>query len=143
MGRIIRGLIALTFVLGLAVTGAAPAAAQTGSILETEATFNGKDLPVTLTVTYVCTEGISSQVFVFLEQRLSANQSTFGEGVGLNPEACTGSPQTLVIPVQVPVLPPGAPFRKGKATVQVTVFSCNEEFCVPVDSTGPVPIRIR
>ena len=135
--------VAMLFSGALAAAPAVALGADSSAQIAPTAQLEARGAYVIATVQITCPVGDTvSQGYpamLFIQQATS--KTTIATGYGFLPvEACTGSPQSVDVPVLATA--PGSPFRIGPAEATLTGAACDSSFnCVPFNS-GPVTIRI-
>lgn len=118
------------------------------SIQPLSATLVAKGAEVDVTLSFTCPAGLTVGgpfsmpgfgATVSLQQAVSKTQQALGSAF-TNGQACTGQPQTAVVPVLANV--PGPPFRKGPAVASANLQACDANFNCVYAQSGPVTVDI-
>ena len=144
-----RGLLAsISFVAACLATVAVPtiALADASVQINPTATLEAKGAYVVAEIQVVCPLGSTMDPFgqggptMAIEQAVSKSAIASGQGTAHSNTMCTGSAQTLSIPVLANTS--GPPFRKGPAAATVFGQACDASFSCVLFSSGPVTIQI-
>ncbi len=140
-------LVPLVAIVAALMVPAVASAADT-SIQPLSATLVAKGAEVDVTLSFTCPAGLTvgspffmpgSGATVSLQQAVSKTEQAAGSGFSRG-QACTGQPQTAVVPVLATV--PGPPFRKGVAVASANLQACDASFNCVYAQSGPVAIDI-
>jgi hypothetical protein len=150
MRKTIRRFARLVPLIAIAAALMVPtvAFAAATSIQPLSATLVAKGAEVDVTVSFTCPAGFTlgspflgmpGGPMVSLQQAVSKTEQAAAFGFGSGP-ACTGQPETAVVPVLASV--PGPPFRTGSAVASASLQACDASFNCVNAASGLTTIRI-